>query len=118
MDDTISRRVAIDALADYIHNVDRVYSTGKLTHDDCMDAAHSVLDELPTAQRWIPCKERLPEDEEEVIVSVHYSGDNADDYTASGWYAVAGDFWVVDNEANEYVVAWMPLPEPWKGGKE
>lgn len=49
-DDTISRAAAIDALADYIHNVDRVYSTGKLTHKDCMDAAHSVLDELPSAQ--------------------------------------------------------------------
>lgn len=56
-DDTISRAAAIDALADYIHNVDRVYSTGKLTHKDCMDAAHSVLDELPSAQpeQFNPC---------------------------------------------------------------
>ena len=113
-DDTISRQAAIDALADYIHNVDRVYSTGKLTHDDCMDAAHSVLDELPSAQQWIPCSERLPEDEEEVIVSVRDdSGDNTLNYSSSGWYACAGDFWVVDNEANERVVAWMPLPAPY-----
>lgn len=48
--DLISRQAALDALADYIHNVDRVYSTGKLTHDDCMDAAHSVLDALPSSQ--------------------------------------------------------------------
>ena len=48
-DDTISRAAAINALADYIHNVDRVYSTGKLTHEDCVDAAHSVLDKLPSA---------------------------------------------------------------------
>ena len=56
-DDTISRAAALDALANYIHNVDRVYSTGKLTHEDCMDAAHSVLDKLPSAQQWIPCSE-------------------------------------------------------------
>lgn len=48
--DLISRQAALDALADYIHNVDRVYSTGKLTHEDCMDAAHSILDDLPSAQ--------------------------------------------------------------------
>ena len=48
--DTISRQAAIDALADYIKNVDKVYSTGKLSADDCKDAAHSVLDDLPAAQ--------------------------------------------------------------------
>lgn len=47
--DLISRQDAIDALADYIHNVDRVYSTGLLSTTDCMDAARSVLDDLPSA---------------------------------------------------------------------
>jgi hypothetical protein len=47
---TISRQAAIDALADYIHNIDKVYSTGKLSADDCKDAAKSVLDDLPSAQ--------------------------------------------------------------------
>lgn len=75
---------------------------------------------LPSAQQWIPCGERLPEDEEEVIVSVRDdSGDNTLDYSSFGWYACAGDFWVVDNEANERVVAWMPLPAAYQeGGKE
>ncbi len=41
---------AIDALADYIRNVDRVYSTGLLSTTDCIDAARSVLDDLPSAQ--------------------------------------------------------------------
>lgn len=50
MNDLISRQAAIDALADYIHNVDKVYSTGKLSADDCKDAAWSVLGELPSAQ--------------------------------------------------------------------
>ena len=53
-DDTVNRQAALDALADYIHNVDRVYSTGQLTHEDCMDAAHSVLDKLPSAQPDVP----------------------------------------------------------------
>ena len=52
MDDPVSRQAAIDALADYIHNVDKVYSTGKLSADDCKDAAKSVLDDLPSAQPY------------------------------------------------------------------
>lgn len=59
MDDTISRAAAIDALADYIHNVDKVLGTGRLTAYDCKDAATSVFEELPSAQperkkgKWI-----------------------------------------------------------------
>ena len=141
MDDTIRRQAALDA----IKKLEKPAPTAQ--HLSAIFDCEDIIITLPSAQptdaeiqrmqdieqaalekayecgkqdaiQWIPCKERLPEDEEEVIVSVHYSGDNADDYTASGWYAVAGDFWVVDNEANEYVVAWMPLPEPWKGGEK
>lgn len=58
MSDLIDRQAAIEALADYIHNVDKVYSTGKLSTDDCKDAAKSVLDDLPSArqeQRCVNC---------------------------------------------------------------
>ena len=62
MEQLISRQQAIDALADYIHNVDKVYSTGKLSADDCRDAAQSVLTNLPSAEEesfeWCDtCKE-------------------------------------------------------------
>ena len=50
--DLISRQGAIDALADYIHNVDKVYSTCKLSADDCRDAAQSVLDDLSSSQPY------------------------------------------------------------------
>ena len=50
MSDLIDRQAAIDALADYIHNVDKVMGTGHLTADDCKDAAASVFEELPSAQ--------------------------------------------------------------------
>ena len=60
-DDYISRQDAVGALANYIMNVDKVYSTGKLTQDDCIDCAKSVLDDLSSADvvrvvhgHWIP----------------------------------------------------------------
>ena len=103
MDDTISRAAVLDEIHKYME--ERDYTIGTLYDNIC---------EMPSAQQWIPCSERLPEDEEEVIVSVRDdSGDNTLNYSSSGWYACAGDFWVVDNEANERVVAWMPLPAPY-----
>lgn len=59
MSDLIDRQAAIDALADYIHNVDKVMGTGHLNADDCKDAAASVFEELPSAEpkrkkgKWI-----------------------------------------------------------------
>lgn len=69
---------------------------------------------------WIPVTPTtMPKNEDEVIVSIlDDSGDNTFKYTASGWYATAGDFWVVDNEVNRRVVAWMPLPSPYNENKK
>jgi len=50
MDDLISRQAAIDALANYIHNVDKVYGTGYLSMSDCEDAARTVIEDLPSAE--------------------------------------------------------------------
>ena len=59
-DDLISRQAAIDALADYIHNIDKVYSTGKLSAYECRDAAESVIEQLPSAQpEIVRCKDCL-----------------------------------------------------------
>jgi hypothetical protein len=89
-----------------------------IDYENCEKMISLLESSEQTVQQWISCDERLPEDEEEVIVSVRDdSGDNTFDYSSCGWYACAGDFWVVDNEANERVVAWMPLPEPWKDGE-
>lgn len=87
-------------------------------------AVQCDLDKVPSVTPaqpgWIPCSTELPKDEEEVIVSIHDdSGDYACDYTSSGWYAAAGEFWVVDNEVNMRVVAWCELPKPyWEGGQD
>lgn len=110
MGDLISRQTAIDALANYIHNADRVYSNGKLTHEDCMDAAHSVLDELPSAQQWIPVTPKtLPKKVGDYLVTT-YSGQIARYiYMGNG---TSKDYWM------RCVIAWMALPEPYNGEQE
>ena len=113
MNDTIYRQAAIYAICEG-------YCGGRYGckfYPNCSNL--TPIQNLPSARQWIPCEKELPKSEEEVIVSIHDdSGDTAYDYTSSGWYAAAGKFWVVENETNMRVVAWMPLPEPYKGGIE
>ena len=84
------------------------------------DGAKVTRSELPSVQeqRWIPVQERMPLGDELVIVSCHDdSGDTNFDYVSVGWVTRDGKYWVVENEANYYVCAWMPLPDPYKEGE-
>ena len=86
------------------------------------DAIETVLDALP---RWIPCSERLPEKHGAYIVC--YSDFRHGIYYGRvivvAWFDL-GDTWLkyryADNARTfppklHHVIAWMPLPEPYKG---
>ena len=76
------------------------------------------VNQLPSIQpvtgKWIPVSERLPKVEQYALITVH-------NQTKMCWYQ-NGVF--VDGEQNAYtkeneeLVAWMPLPEPYKEVKE
>lgn len=77
--------------------------------------------EVPNAQpesQWIPCTERLPEDVGlgEAYPTVIYCTDKGE--VAAGWYEVACKTWwresAEDDVIHANVIAWMPLPKPWK----
>ena len=69
--------------------------------------------------RWIPCTGRLPEDDVEVLATV--AGANGKRYVEQGSYisgtwCLAYDHLRIGSDAR--VVAWMPLPKPYKEEQE
>ena len=132
--DVIFRKVAIEALArmmprsytpDGSHPADEEIFRAQEVFADCIEA----LEILPSAQpeqRWIPCSERLPENDNEVLITVW---DAEDDYVEvyKGFYQ-GHEWWtqwchgcskIKDEPCGEnIVIAWMSLPEPYRGGEE
>ncbi len=100
-EDLISRRVAIEALGEEpeVWNGKDEYEMG-LNNQWHYD--RNAIMEVPAAEpRWIPVTERVPE--------------------KYGWYLVTVEHGLVYKcFYQEYwvgwkVLAWMPLPKPWKG---
>lgn len=82
-----------------------------------LDAVVTTVREIPSAEperKWIPVTEALPEKHQRVLVTIKRidgemrvrSGNYFDDY----FWIDNGDYW----KCNE-VLAWMPLPEAYRG---
>lgn len=66
------------------------------------------INEQPKVDNWIPVSERLPDYDELVLAT-------DDCYRVFiAWYSVIHG-WCSDRYGCCYVVAWMPLPEPYEG---
>ena len=77
---------------------------------------HGKKVEFVKIPRWIPCSERLPEDDSIVLV---YYNDPREEVLCLwlGWHEM-DNVWYIDGNAHssEYgneVIAWMPLPAPY-----
>ena len=88
------------------------------------ESIHAKLDELAEEvgelgnPGWIPCSERLPEDESCILVSLKNC--TMPDIARYEEDDEGGTFYPGDDEksySNQglFVNAWMPLPEPYKG---
>jgi hypothetical protein len=62
----------------------------------------SAIDNLPSAQQWIPCSERLPDQNGKYLVVGRQKAINILKFDGGRWYGKWG------------VVAWMPLPSPYR----
>ena len=101
--------------------IDTLKALGALEDADLAKAAKEYCDTQPE-QRWIPVTERLPENDNEVLITVW---DAEDDYVEvyKGFYQ-GHEWWtqwchgcskIKDEPCGEnIVIAWMPLPEPYR----
>ena len=86
-------------------------------HCESEEEQEEVLNKLNW--RWIPVSKRLPEDKTYVLTTIKVPNRIA--HARSGWYE--GGFFHNDNgdtwkATDMEVVAWMPLPEPYKAEME
>lgn len=101
-------------------DIDQKYKMELLGMITAIGLAHE--EEMP---HWVPCSERLPD------IKEHHVSEPCIVYCSNGAYGFAGleenIFGQVgwncerDDEYHEplgEVLAWMPLPEPWKEGEE
>ena len=78
------------------------------------------LTEEPPKGEWIPVSERLPEDGRPVLIyawNVHHVVARYDSFRTENGYKkcwVTADAWNGNTEIRHDVIAWMPLPEPYK----
>ncbi len=66
------------------------------------------------SREWIPCSERLPEKPCAYPVTDYFKsmGDRFVDVVG---YRGNGKWFDGDEDVTDRIIAWMPLPEPWRG---
>ncbi len=106
------RYISIVALHNNMNYVDTIINE--------INSIIDIINEQPKVGDWIPCSERLPEEEEPVLVQWEKYDRHLNitiTYLDVMWLDDAEEevFETINGVPNGKVVAWMPLPEPWKG---
>ena len=113
MNDYVSRKAAIAA-------INKALDRETLLNSFVRKIAVEAVKKMPSADvpRWIPCSEQMPTMNEYVLVCT-VNGDITDGHRWNeeddGAWFIFGDS---HNASDGDIVAWMPLPEPYKEGEK
>lgn len=108
-----------EAIERYTSNAEHERTDGSL--QGCLEFKQLAewlkeLKQLREQTRWIPVSERLPERDVDVLT---YHRNESYDYQYVSWIDDYSGEWVgFMGSLSDEVLAWMPLPEPYKGESE
>ena len=102
-------RMAIEALKDQIEPIICPRCGRTFATEEGREAAEALK-----AQEWIPCSERLPEEGEVVLTQAKFRDDIKMAVGARQDY----NYWTGWGTREINILAWMPLPEPYKAESE
>ena len=126
--DMISRKAVMKEFSDFVRKSNNSDFAPTPTWNDAV----SLVGSMPSAQpHWIPCSERLPEENDDYWVTAdpRYVPQNYKSTDLVSWHEgkwLMADYFVLDGEkrkmptykvmeVNVPIIAWMPLPEPYGG---
>ena len=138
MSDLISRQAAIDAIKKYnrgsvmpedwhrglkrgINIIKEVPSAEAETKCiaqikvDVDEIVERIKEEYDIVDGWIPCSERLPDEERWVLVTVENECFHEGNPFIDMDVRIHKNTFNTFNTWNDSVTAWMPLPKPWEG---
>ena len=135
------RLIDADVLKQHIDKLPALPDGNFAGNHSALKALINMQPTIEPEQRWIPCSERLPEDTRPVIVTwkntdpksyyqyivgKHFTGTAC--YKNGKWYwysstteDMLAEYGRYDSEEFDEAIeciAWMPLPEPYKGGEQ
>lgn len=118
-EDTISRQATINVITKRLYetafnNIGIKQDIDETLVDVAENRLENWFNELPPIQpeqRWIPVSERLPEEGKVVLTQAKFK----DDVKMAVSSRIDYNYWTTWGTRDINIIAWMPLPEPYKG---
>ena len=101
---------------DLIKREDAIRAFNKATKGIFSDKhlGETIVGQIPSADRWIPCSERLPQIGQKVLASTKKT---VFTQVFKGYYSDPTR-WEWQNNSAKKIEAWQPLPKPWEGAED
>ena len=101
-------------------NNEPYYSEDFIKGFKCGAERQLEADKADRPQEWIPCSERLPSEKDYIGDVVIWCTDKS--IVGVGWYYESTKSWATIDDTFPpilgEVIAWMPLPKPWRGADD
>ena len=114
--DTISRQALMKEFSDFV----RASNSSDFAQTPTWNDAVSLVGSMPSAQpeqQWIPCSERLPEEEKKTYWVCTDAEYQCECRWTNNRFGIGEGEWgwsIFDTPQYTKPIAWMPLPEPYK----